>query len=205
MSSEPGAHAGAPPGAGAVKRVGVVGCGVMGSAIAELCARRGVEVVVRVLDAESARRGAEHIDALLRRSARREKLDDDDVAAARGRVAICLSADELRDCDLIIEAVPEEEDVKEAVFAELARVFDGSQAVLASNTSSLSITRLAAATSMPERVLGLHFFNPVASLPLVEVVHGERTDDAVCRSPRYSSPTCSARSRCGCPTARVSS
>jgi 3-hydroxybutyryl-CoA dehydrogenase len=152
-----------------VKRVGVVGCGIMGSAIAELAARCGLEVVVHVPDHEAAERGAQRIAAHLRRHARRDGLDDTQVEQVRSRLTIGVDIDDLRDCELVIEAVPEVEAVKLEVFRQLAATVSAT-AVLASNTSSLSITRLSAATSHPERVVGLHFFNPVGVLPLVEFV-----------------------------------
>jgi 3-hydroxybutyryl-CoA dehydrogenase len=152
-----------------VKRIGLVGCGIMGSAIAELSARSGLEVSVHVLDDEAVERGEERIAALLRRTARRDGLDETQVAEVRGRIAISVDIDELRECELVIEAVPEIEDVKLEVFRQLASTASPT-AILASNTSSLSITRLAGVTSQPERVVGLHFFNPVSALPLVEFV-----------------------------------
>jgi 3-hydroxybutyryl-CoA dehydrogenase len=152
-----------------MKRVGVVGCGIMGSAIAELCARSGLEVVVHVPDRDAAQRGAERIAAVLRRNARLEHLDGAQVADIQARVLIGLDIEDLRDCDLIVEAVPEIEGVKLEVFRQLSATVS-STAVLASNTSSLSITRLASVVSQPERVVGLHFFNPVSVLPLVEFV-----------------------------------
>ena len=152
-----------------MKRIGLVGCGIMGSAIAELSARSGLEVSVHVLDHEAVERGEERIAALLRRTARREGLDEAQIADVRGRVAIGVDLDELRDCELVIEAVPEIEDVKLDVFRQLATTVSPS-AILASNTSSLSITRLGSVTSQPERVVGLHFFNPASVLPLVEFV-----------------------------------
>jgi 3-hydroxybutyryl-CoA dehydrogenase len=146
----------------------------MGSAIAELSARSGLQVVVHVLDQESVDRGDERIGALLRRNARRDGLDQAQVADVRGRIVIGVDIDELRDCELIVEAVPEIEDVKLAVFRQLATAVSPT-AILASNTSSLSITRLASVTSHPERVVGLHFFNPVSVLPLVEFVTTQST------------------------------
>jgi 3-hydroxybutyryl-CoA dehydrogenase len=141
----------------------------MGSAIAELCARSGLEVSIHVLDDEAAARGQERIAALLRRSARRDGLDEAQVADVRARIVISVDIDELRDCELVIEAVPEIEHVKLDVFRQLAATVSPT-AILASNTSSLSITRLAGVTLQPERVVGLHFFNPASVLPLVEFV-----------------------------------
>jgi 3-hydroxybutyryl-CoA dehydrogenase len=146
----------------------------MGSAIAELCARSGLEVSVHVLDDEAATRGQERIAALLRRSARRDGLDEAQVADIRARIVISVDIDELRDCELVIEAVPEIEHVKLDVFRQLAATLSPT-AILASNTSSLSITRLADVTLQPERVVGLHFFNPASVLPLVEFVTTART------------------------------
>ena len=162
-----------------MRRIGVVGCGVMGSGIAELCARSGLDVVVRALDDEASRRGAERLEKVLRRTVRRDKLSDADAEAVRGRLTFTESLADLVECELVIEAVPEVEAVKLAVFRDLDEVFGDRAVVLASNTSSLSIGHLAAATQRPERVIGMHFFNPVSVLPLVEVVSTAHTAPAV--------------------------
>jgi len=158
----------------AIERVGVVGCGLMGSGIAETCARAGYQVVVRELSADLLARGLARIDASLGRAVERGKLDAASARAARERIRGTVDLADLRESDLVIEAVVELMAEKKAVFSELDRLCPP-HTLFASNTSSLSITEMAAATGRPERVVGMHFFNPVPVMPLVEVVRGLRT------------------------------
>lgn len=158
----------------AIERVGVVGCGLMGSGIAETCARAGYQVVVRELSADLLTRGLARIDASLGRAVERGKLDAASARAARERIRGTVDLADLRESDLVIEAVVELMTEKKAVFSELDRLCPR-HTLFASNTSSLSITEMAAATGRPERVVGMHFFNPVPVMPLVEVVRGLRT------------------------------
>jgi 3-hydroxybutyryl-CoA dehydrogenase len=161
-----------------IRRVGVVGCGLMGSGIVEVVARAGYDVVVRELSPELLERGLQRIDASMRRAVERGKLDEPTRGAARARVRGTTALDDLAGADLIVEAVIERMDEKKAVLRDLDRLV-GPAAVLASNTSSLSITEMAAATRRPERVVGLHFFNPVPVMPLVEIVRGLLTAEDV--------------------------
>lgn len=161
-----------------VRRVGVVGCGLMGSGIAEVVARAGYDVVVRELTPELLERGLGRIDASLRRAVERGKLDEAAREAARARIRGTTALEDLAGADLIIEAVIERMDEKKAVLGALDRIV-APGVVLASNTSSLSITEMAAATRRPDRVVGLHFFNPVPVMPLVEVVRGLSTAEEV--------------------------
>jgi len=161
-----------------VRRVGVVGCGLMGSGIAEVVARAGYEVVVRELTPELLERGLGRIDASLRRAVERGKLDEAAREAARARIRGTTALEELAGVDLVIEAVIERMDEKKAVLGALDRIV-APGVVLASNTSSLSITEMAAATRRPDRVVGLHFFNPVPVMPLVEIVRGLSTAEEV--------------------------
>ncbi|MDQ7857283.1 MAG: 3-hydroxybutyryl-CoA dehydrogenase [Armatimonadota bacterium] len=161
-----------------IRRVGVVGCGLMGSGIAEVVARAGYDVVVRELSAELLERGLGRIDASMRRAVERGKLDEAARDAARARIRGTTALEDLAGVDLVIEAVIERMDEKKAVLGALDRIV-APGVVLASNTSSLSITEMAAATRRPDRVVGLHFFNPVPVMPLVEIVRGLATAEEV--------------------------
>lgn len=153
-----------------IDRVGVVGCGLMGSGIAEVAARAGHDVVVVEEDDVAAKLGRDRIERSLRNAARRGKLPEAEVDGVLGRLAVISDPGALADRDLVVEAVPEVEELKVAVFRMLDEIVDRSDAVLASNTSSIPIMKLAMATRRPEQVVGLHFFNPVPVLPLVELV-----------------------------------
>lgn len=153
-----------------IGRVGVLGCGLMGSGIAEVCARNGREVVVVEADAGAAERGRDRVLRSLDTAASRGKLDPGDHAAALERLTFTHEWDALGDRELVIEAVSEDPSLKDAAFRRLDGAVQTGDAILASNTSSIPIMKLATATSRPERVIGLHFFNPVPVLPLVELV-----------------------------------
>nr|WP_078909095.1 3-hydroxybutyryl-CoA dehydrogenase [Streptomyces virginiae] len=153
-----------------VERVGVVGCGLMGSGIAEVCARAGREVVVVETTRTAAAAGLERITRSLERAAASGKLTAAERDAAVGRIAVTTDVARLADRDLVVEAVAEDERAKLEVFALLDRVVERRDAVLATNTSSIPVIRLAASVSRPEQVVGLHFFNPVPVLALVELV-----------------------------------
>jgi len=152
------------------QRVGVVGSGLMGSGIAEVCARAGLDVIVREVDAGAAETGRARLVKSLDRAVGSGKLTPDARDAAFGRVSYTTDADDLADRQLVIEAAVEDEAAKVAIFEELDRVVADPAAVLASNTSSIPIMRLGIATSRPEQVIGIHFFNPVPVLGLVELV-----------------------------------
>ena len=160
----------------AIQRVGVVGCGLMGSGIAEVCARAGYQVIVREVNQELLQRGLGRIEGSLQRAVARGKLDDGSAQQAREAIRGTLALGDLADSDLVIEAVIELMPEKQAVLREL----DGlcpPHTIFASNTSSLSITEMAAATKRPERVVGMHFFNPVPVMALVELVRGLVTSE----------------------------
>ena len=159
-----------------VNMVGVVGCGLMGSGIVEVCARAGFAVVVREVDETLLKQGLGRVSASLARSVQRKRLAQSEMDATLGRIQGTVALEDFADCDLVIEAALEIMGEKRAVFAALDRI-TRPEAVLASNTSSLSITEMAAATRRPERVAGLHFFNPVPAMPLIEIVRGLRTSD----------------------------
>ncbi|MGW1768464.1 3-hydroxybutyryl-CoA dehydrogenase [Streptomyces sp. NPDC002073] len=159
-----------------ILRVGVVGSGIMGAGIAELCAKAGREVTVAVSSDRSLAAGPARVAASLERAVSRGKLTAAQRDEALGRITFTRDLGELHDRQLVIEAVKEDEDLKLDVFAALDKIVAAPDAVLASNTSSLSIARLARATARPERVVGIHFFNPVPVLPLVEIVGTLLTD-----------------------------
>ena len=152
----------------------MVGSGIMGAGIAEVAARSGCEVVVREVTAELAEAGRARIAASLDRAVTRGKLAAADRDATLDRIRTTTSLDDLADRDLVIEAIVEDEPTKTALYRELSGLVRP-DCVLASNTSSIPISRLAAAAQRPERVLGMHFFNPVPVLPLVELVPSLRT------------------------------
>ena len=159
-------------------RIGVVGCGLMGSGIAEVVARAGLDVVV-VEDGEAAAKaGRARIEGSLATAVDRGKLDGADRDAALDRIRVGADIEQLADRQLVVEAVLEDEAAKVAVFDRLDSIVEAPDAVLASNTSSIPIMKLAMATRRPESVIGLHFFNPVPVLKLVELVPSLLTADA---------------------------
>ena len=157
--------------------VGVVGAGTMGNGIAQVAATAGYDVVMRDVESEYVERGLDSVADSLDRLAGKGALDEDP-DAVRDRVTGTTALDDLADADLVVEAVIEDLDVKRDVFADLDRVTDD-DVVLATNTSTLSITTIASATDRASDVVGLHFMNPVPIMDGVEVVVGERTDSAV--------------------------
>jgi len=157
-----------------IKRVGVVGFGLMGSGIAQVCAQAGYETLIREVGDALLDKGFGRVDSSLARVVKAGKLTDDDAKAARGRMRGTTALEDLKDCDLVIEAVVEELEPKLAVFGTL----DGlcpQTTIFASNTSSLAIVEMAAATKRPDRFAGLHFFNPAPVMPLVEIVQALTT------------------------------
>jgi 3-hydroxybutyryl-CoA dehydrogenase len=150
--------------------VGVVGCGLMGSGIAEVLARAGRRVLVHEADDAAAARGRSRIEASLDRAHRSGKLTDEQQADVLARVTVGTELEALADADLVIEAASEDEAIKSSLFRQLDALLVRDDAILASNTSSIPIMKLGTATKRPEQVVGLHFFNPVPVLPLVEVV-----------------------------------
>src|SRR4029450_13962578 len=165
-------------------RVGVVGCGLMGSGIAEVAARAGRDVAVVESDAVAAERGLARIERSLATAVARGKLSEDDGAAALDRIDVSHDFDALADRELVIEAVFEDEAAKVAVFERVDKIVESDDAVLASNTSSIPIMKLAMATRRPEAVVGLHFFNPVPLLKLVELVPSLLPSDSTIDRPQ---------------------
>jgi 3-hydroxybutyryl-CoA dehydrogenase len=160
----------------AIRKVGVVGCGLMGSGIAEVCARAGYETVVREVDDKVLARGLQRIERSMDTALQRGKLSAEERAAAWGRLRGTTSFEELGDRDLVIEAATENPAIKRETFATLDRVAPP-HAILASNTSSIPIITMATATRRPDRVLGMHFMNPVPVMRLIEYVRALTTSD----------------------------
>jgi 3-hydroxybutyryl-CoA dehydrogenase len=162
-----------------VRKVGVVGLGTMGAGIAQVCVQAGVETVGREVSEELAERARERVAHYLGRGVEKGRLTPEERDAALDRLTTTTELADLAGCELVVEAVVEELDAKRQLFRELEGVV-APEAVLATNTSALSVTEIASATERPERVVGLHFFNPAPVLPLVEVVRtGAASDDAV--------------------------
>ncbi|NIH86443.1 3-hydroxybutyryl-CoA dehydrogenase [Amycolatopsis granulosa] len=153
-----------------IQRVGVVGAGLMGSGIAEVHARAGVDVTVAEVNQPALDAGRARIEKSLRRAVKAGKLADEDADAALGRLTFTTDLTSFADRDLVIEAVLEQEQAKVEVFRSLDEIVERPDAIFASNTSSIPITKLGTATSRPQQVVGIHFFNPVPVLPLVELV-----------------------------------
>ena len=161
-----------------ITRVGVVGSGLMGSGIAEVCARAGLDVVVTEVDAAAAEGGQRRLAKSLDRAVSSGKLAEDERDAALARIAFGTDIGDLGDRQLVVEAVVEDEQSKVDVFRRLDKVVEAGNAVLASNTSSIPIMKLGIATERPEQVIGIHFFNPVPVLRLVELVISLMTSPA---------------------------
>jgi 3-hydroxybutyryl-CoA dehydrogenase len=151
-----------------MKRIGVVGCGLMGAGIAEVCARAGLDVVVAESSEAAATAGRTRLEKSLIRAEERGKIDS--APEVLDRIRVVENLEELADRNLVVEAILEDEAAKITLFKQLDRIVTSQDAVLASNTSSIPIMKLAVATSRPSHVLGVHFFNPVPVLSLVELV-----------------------------------
>ena len=158
-----------------MKRIGVVGCGLMGAGIAEVCARAGLDVVVAESSEAAAVVGRTRIEKSLRRAEERGRIDS--AAEVLDRIRVVGNLEALADRDMVVEAILEDEGAKVALFKKLDMIVTSPDAVLASNTSSIPIMKLAVATSRPSHVLGVHFFNPVPVLSLVELVPSLLTAD----------------------------
>jgi 3-hydroxybutyryl-CoA dehydrogenase len=154
-------------------KVGVVGLGAMGAGIAQLCVEAGLETVGREVTLELGEKARGRIGHFLTRKVEKGQLGAFDM----GLLSLTTEVSDLADCDVVIEAIVEELGAKQELFAELERVCRG-DAVLATNTSALSVTEIASATSSPQRIVGMHFFNPAPLMPLVEIVRAELTEDA---------------------------
>ena len=152
-----------------MKTIGICGSGIMGSGLAEVAAKAGYTVIVRSRSAATAQAMITSIEKGLDKQLQREKITADDKAAILGRLSATDKISDLADCDLVIESVVEDLDVKKALFAELDKAVKPG-AILATNTSTLPVVEMAMATGRPDKVCGIHFFNPATAMPLVEVV-----------------------------------
>ena len=161
-----------------VETVGVVGAGTMGSGIAQVAAVAGYDVIMRDIEPEFVERGLESIETSLSKFVEKEHRSQADADAALDRIRGTTSLETLSECDFVIEAAVENMDVKREIFSELDELVED-DVVLATNTSTLSITTIASATNRPELVVGIHFMNPVPLMKGVEVIVGEHTDEAV--------------------------
>ncbi len=158
-----------------IQRVGVIGAGQMGNGIAHVCALHGMDVTIHDIDAEHLKAGISTIDYNLHRQINKGMIKEEARVATLDRIKCDTDVKALSDCQLVIEAATEKEAVKRGIFENLCKTLN-KDAILASNTSSISITRLAASTDRPEKFVGLHFMNPVPLMQLVEVIRGLATD-----------------------------
>lgn len=159
-----------------IRKVGVVGCGIMGSGIAQNCAQSGYQVVASDINEELVAKGLKVIASALKRGVDKGKISQGDMDTILGRIKGTTSMDDFADCDLMIEAVTEDLDLKKSIFARLDRICPA-HAILATNTSVLSVTDIAIATKRPDRVLGTHFANPVPVMKILEMVRTIATSD----------------------------
>jgi 3-hydroxybutyryl-CoA dehydrogenase len=163
--------------AGNIQNIGVIGAGQMGNGIAHVCALAGFSVMLNDVSAERIKAGMATINGNMARQISRNVITEDDRKKALGLIKPADTYDALAACDLVIETATEKEDVKRKIFSDVCTSLKP-DAILASNTSSISITRLAASTDRPEKFIGIHFMNPVPLMELVELIRGIATDDA---------------------------
>jgi len=164
-----------------IQTVAVLGAGQMGAGIAQVAALSGLEVVMRDIEERFVAKGLSAIDQSLAKGVEKGKVTEDQRKSVRNRIKPTLRLEDAAHSDLVIEAVPEDAAMKRQLFADLDKLAAG-HVIFASNTSSISITELAAATNRPDRFIGIHFFNPVPLMKLVEVVRGLRTSDATAKA-----------------------
>ncbi|HLU42854.1 MAG TPA: 3-hydroxyacyl-CoA dehydrogenase NAD-binding domain-containing protein, partial [Microthrixaceae bacterium] len=173
----------------AIERLGIVGSGIMGSGIAEVAARAGITVVLRSRKQDTADGMVAALGASLAKQVDRGRLDEAEATAVRERVSATADLDALADCDMVIESVVEDLDVKKQLFADLDRIVkDG--AILASNTSTLPVIEMAVQTGRPEQVCGVHFFNPAPAMKLVEIVRTLASSDDTVAAAREFAERC---------------
>ncbi len=159
-----------------IQRIGVIGAGQMGSGIAHVCALSGYDVLINDLNSDRIKAGIATINGNLARQVSRKRIREEDRQAALKRIRVAETTESFADCDIVIEAATEKEEVKRKIFNDLCPNLRP-DAIVGTNTSSISITRLAAATDRPERFIGIHFMNPAPVMELVEVIRGIATDD----------------------------
>jgi 3-hydroxybutyryl-CoA dehydrogenase len=160
-----------------IRKVGIVGAGQMGNGIAHVCALAGIPAVLNDVSPARLKEALATINGNMARQVSRKRITEEDKTAALKRISTADSFDGLADCDLVIEAATEKEELKRKIFSELCPSLRP-ETIVASNTSSISITRLAAVTDRPEKFIGIHFMNPVPLMELVELIRGVATDDA---------------------------
>jgi 3-hydroxybutyryl-CoA dehydrogenase len=166
-----------------MNRVAVIGAGTMGAGIAQVAARAGYSTFLYDVASGAAARAVEKIGESLQRAVEKNRCTPDERSAALALLSAVPGLDEIAGADLVVEAAPEKLELKRELFARLSQIV-GAQTILATNTSSLPITAIASAASNPERVIGMHFFNPVPAMKLLEIVRGERTSDDVVEAAR---------------------
>ena len=164
-----------------IRKVGIIGAGQMGNGIAHVCALAGISAVLNDVATDRLKAALATINGNMQRQVARKRITEEDKEAALKRLSTAETYDGLADCDLVIEAAIEKEDIKRKIFSELCPVLKP-ETIIASNTSSISITRLAAATDRPEKFIGIHFMNPVPVMELVELIRGIATADATFES-----------------------
>ncbi len=170
-----------------IDRVGVVGGGQMGAGIAEVCAKAGVDVLVHEVNEELAAAARSRVQRSLAKAVERGKLEPDEHDVVLDRMRFGSDLGLMADCDLVVEAVVENETVKANIFGQLDAIVTSDDAILASNTSSIPLTRIGQATNRPGSVVGMHFFNPATVMPLVEIVHSvTTTDDTASRAAAFA-------------------
>ncbi len=170
-----------------IERVGIIGGGQMGGGIAEVCAKAGIDTIVVEINDDLAARSGAGIERSLGKAVDRGKLDAADRDEALSRLTFSTDRESLEDRDLVIEAVIENEDLKHEIFTDLDRIVTSRDAILATNTSSIPVTRIARATNRPESVVGMHFFNPAPIMPLVEIVRTVLVaDDTIGRAAAFT-------------------
>jgi len=166
-----------------IRKIGVIGAGQMGSGIAQVCAQAGMDVLINDVSVDRINAGLATINGNLQRLQAKEQLSEDDRQKAMSLIQPAAEFENFADCDIVIEAASENEEAKRKIFMRLCPVLKP-EAMLASNTSSISITRLASVTDRPERFIGIHFMNPVPRMQLVELIRGIATEDATFESSR---------------------
>jgi 3-hydroxybutyryl-CoA dehydrogenase len=164
-----------------IRNIGVIGAGQMGNGIAHVCALAGFSVLLNDLSPDRIKAGMATINGNMARQVGKHAITEDDRKAALAHIKPAETYDDLANCDLVIETATEKEDVKRKIFSDLCAALKP-DAIVATNTSSISITRLAASTDRPERFIGIHFMNPVPLMELVELIRGIATDDATFES-----------------------
>ena len=172
-----------------IKRVGIVGSGIMGSGIAEVAAKAGFEVTLRSRTDEGAQSMVAGLEKSLAKQVDKGRLDDGERTTVQGRVRAVTALSELSECDLVLESIVEELAPKTELFGELDGIC-GDGAILATNTSTLSVKAVAAATNRPAQVCGIHFFNPATAMPLVELVRADQTSDETLAAARAFAEAC---------------